>query len=181
MDSKKQEGREVKGARTPRGHLDTWTILSWRQQSRFCTLRGNFCSSFNYLQEFKLQVFPIISMITRNNLLWPIYRAGQTSYDGTSAVLTILQMTSSPSEGPGHLTSFLSPECHTLKYFIISLFLFYKGGKKLRDRRSLVQVSTFPFSHPKKYSLRTVCWPFSFLSRNLLCMWGSHMYVCNQV
>lgn len=43
------------------------------------------------------------------------------------------------------------------KYFIISFFLFYRWGKRLRERRSLVLVSPFSFSHPQKYLWRTLC------------------------
>lgn len=43
-----------------------------------CGLGSNFCPSLNYLKESEWGALPIRRVITRNKILWPACRAGQT-------------------------------------------------------------------------------------------------------
>lgn len=73
-----------------------WIIFSWRQL-RPCELQRDMNLS---LKEIKCGTLPIIKVSTRNNFVWPVSKAGQTSNHSTS-VLIHLQMTFLPSEATG--------------------------------------------------------------------------------
>lgn len=66
-------------------HFGTQIILSNTIQ----TLQAQkiFCPSLHDLEKSKLGALPIMRVLTRNNFLWPIYRAGQTFNYWTSALL----------------------------------------------------------------------------------------------
>ena len=81
-----------------------WIILSWRQL-RLCAVKINFYLS---LKQFKLWALPIIRVVIRNNFLWLIYVAGQTSNSWTSALLIIPLIIVLSSEAPSTLSHSLA-------------------------------------------------------------------------
>ena len=85
-------------------HFGMWISLSWRQLKPF-RLMGKFHLS---LKEFNFGALFIIRVITRDNFLCPIYRAGQTSNYWTSALPFVLPMTFLLSEAPRCLASSLT-------------------------------------------------------------------------
>lgn len=72
-----------------------------------------------FLKEFNLRALPIIRVISRNKILWPICRAGQTSNYWASVLLIILWMAYvwlSSSEASRYLTSSLAQKIINISF-----------------------------------------------------------------
>lgn len=100
-------GPALKGVRTaplpyPKiCHLSVGIIFVWKKPRPWGLIRNVFLS----IKEFKLGALPIVRVITGNNFLWPVCRAGQSFNYRTSALLTVLPGTLLSPEAPRRLAS----------------------------------------------------------------------------
>ena len=125
--------------------------LLWAEGNQVCvSARDIFTSALSNLSK----ALPIIRVTTRDNLLGPVYRAGQMSSSLQFVLLIVLWIALLPSEAPGVLT-------YSLAQYVIYTSFHPSVSKPPKDAKSLTLIHVgFLYAHTL-YLVSFFCWSVS--------------------